>query len=60
MLFRMEAEFMFIGKIYLLCVIVFYSWAGVSRSSTICIAFLMNVMEMTLESSMLLVRKARR
>jgi len=39
--------------------VLIYSWSGISRCATFAIAFLMYKLATTLDSSMLLVRKAR-
>ena len=54
-------KYMFIGKFNLIFFhfIFFKSWAGISRSSSFCIAYLMNSLKLNLDSATLLCRKAR-
>jgi len=61
MLLIIMVKYLSIGKYIQICIHLYYlnSWAGISRSSSFCIAFLMYKMNLNIDSATLLCRKAR-
>jgi hypothetical protein len=61
MLLIIMEKYLSIGKYIQICIHFYniYSWAGISRSSSFCIAFLMYKMNLNIDSATLLCRKAR-